>query len=180
MRGPYWIEHVRLRCGGARTRVIGNAALERKLALEVGLVGVAERDATSLDHLHERLDHLGIELRPGHASELDDCSLGADRPAIGVARGHDVVGVGDRDDARPERDFVARKAMRVPVTVDTFVVADDDVRDRAVALDPADELGALLGMQLDDLPLFVGELAVGEQDRVGKMNLPMSWSSAAV
>jgi hypothetical protein len=42
----------------------------------------------------------------------------------------------------------------------------DDLRHRAVALDALDELGALLRMELDQLPFLVGELAIREQHGV--------------
>ena len=51
------------------------------------------------------------------------------------------------------------------------MVVQDDLGDRAVALDALDELGALLGVELDQLPLVVGELAVGEEDVVGEDEL---------
>ena len=51
------------------------------------------------------------------------------------------------------------------------MVVQDDLGDRAVALDALDELGALLGVELDQLPLVVGQLAVGEEDGVGQDEL---------
>jgi hypothetical protein len=51
------------------------------------------------------------------------------------------------------------------------VVVQDDLGDRAVALDALDELGALLGVELDQLPFLVGQLAVREQDGVGQDEL---------
>jgi hypothetical protein len=56
---------------------------------------------------------------------------------------------------------------RVAAAGELLVVVQDDLGDRAVALDALDELGALLGMELDQLPLVVGELAVREQDESG-------------
>ena len=43
--------------------------------------------------------------------------------------------------------------VRVAAAVDALVVAADDLGDRAVAVDLGDQLGADLGMALDDLVL---------------------------
>ena len=51
------------------------------------------------------------------------------------------------------------------------MVAEHDVGDGAVALDAADELRALLRMELHGLPFLVGQLAVGDQDGVGEDEL---------
>ncbi len=59
----------------------------------------------------------------------------------------------------------------VAVPVVALVVAVDDVGDGSVALDAAHELGSLLRVELDGLPLLRRELAVGEEDRVGEDEL---------
>ena len=108
---------------------------------------------------------------PETRRDLGQRGLGADRAPVGVARGHHVVGVGDGDDAGAERDLLARDAGRVAAAGELLVVVQDDLGDRAVALDALDELGALLGVELDQLPLVVGQLAVGEEDVVGEDEL---------
>ena len=60
----------------------------------------------------------------------------------------------------PSGIVLAGDAGRVAAAGEPLVVVQDDLRDRAVALDALDELGALLGVELDQLPLLVGELAV--------------------
>ena len=69
------------------------------------------------------------------------------------------------------RDLFARDAGRIAAAGEALVVVQDDLGDRAVALDALDQLGALLRVELDLLPLVVGELAVGEQDAVGQDEL---------
>ena len=117
------------------------------------------------DHALEGLDDLRVELGAGDAAQLGERGLGADRAPVGVARGHHVVGVGDGDDARAERDVLARDAGGVAAAGELLVVVQDDLGDRAVALDALDELGALLGVELDQLPFVVGELAVRRTGR---------------
>ena len=64
----------------------------------------------------------------------------------------------------PSGIVLAGDAGRVAAAGEALVVVQDDLGDGAVALDALDELGALLRMELDQLPLVVGQLAVGEQD----------------
>ena len=44
------------------------------------------------------------------------------RAAVGAVAGHRVVGVGDGDDARDERDVVALQAERIAAAVPALVV----------------------------------------------------------
>src|SRR4051794_14250705 len=46
------------------------------------------------------------------------------------------------------------------------MMAQDDVGNRAVALDPSHELRALLRMKFDDLPLVVRELAIRDENGI--------------
>src|SRR4051812_48730606 len=108
------------------------------------MIGVPERHATLLDHLYEGLYHPGIELAAGDTAQLRERRLRADGTAVRITRRHHVVGVGSGDDAGAERHLLDRHLV-VAVAVVALVVAVDDVRDRAVAVDPADELRSLLG-----------------------------------
>ena len=121
-----------------------------------------------------------VQLAPGDAPELHERGLGAHGPAIGIAGGHHVVRVGGGDDPGAKRDLRERGRRIVAVSVVALVVAQDDVRNRAVAVDAADQLGALLRMQLDRLPLLSVSLRFAKRIEPGKMNFPMSCSRAAV
>ena len=107
----------------------------------------------------------------GDAAQLLDRLARGHRFAVGVARRHHVVGVRDRDDPCGERDLVADEPVRIAAAVDPLVMSEDDLGDRAVALDAGDEPGALLGVHADDVELLLRELGVGEQDRVGEDEL---------
>ena len=63
---------VGLRGRRPRRRVVAHAALEGQLALEVGVVGVAEGDAAAVEQLDEGLDDARIELGAGDAPQLGD------------------------------------------------------------------------------------------------------------
>ena len=51
------------------------------------------------------------------------------------------------------------------------MVGDDDLPDRAVALDLGHDPRALVGMHADDVPVLVGELVVSLQDAIGEDEL---------
>ena len=113
----------------------------------------------------------GVELFAGDPAQLDDRVVAGHRRAVGVARGHHVVGVGDGDDPRQLGDFVALEAARIAFAVDPLVVGEDDLRDRAVAVERGDDAGALLRVALDQHPVLVGERHVGLEDPVGEDEL---------
>ena len=139
--------------------------------LEVAGVGVAEGHAALEDDAGEGLYDPGVELGAGDAVEFGEGGFGADGPPVGVARGHHVVGVCGGDDAGAEGDLLARDARGVAAAAEALVVIEDDLGHGAVALDALHEFGALLGVELDQLPFLVRELAIREQDGVGKDEL---------
>src|SRR4051794_15548932 len=93
--------------GDLRLRVLADPALEIDLGLEVGVVAVVEADAAALEDLDEDLDERAVELGAADAAQLGDRLGRRDRLAVGVARRHHVVGVGDRDHAAQQRHLVA-------------------------------------------------------------------------
>src|SRR6476646_8994728 len=76
-------------------RRLGDPRFQRQLALEVGLLAVAEGDVLALEQLDEALDETRVELLAGDPSQLLDSLVTGNGRAVGVARGHHVVGVGD-------------------------------------------------------------------------------------
>ena len=60
------------------------------------------------EQVAEQRDELGIELRPGVAAQLVDRGFVRHRPLVRPVVDHRVVGVGDGDDPRAERDLVGR------------------------------------------------------------------------
>ena len=158
--------------GRAGQRVAVHAPLEVELALEVGVGRVLEAQVAALRGSGRRTStsspsSWAPETRRSSAI-ASACGTGV---AVGVARGHHVVGVGDRDHPRQQRDVLADEAARVAAAVDALVVGEDDVGHRAVAVDAPDEARTLVGVRADDLPVLVVELAVGQQDAVGEGEL---------
>ena len=127
---------------GAVPALIGHEAT-------VGVVAVAERDVLVGQHLlDEDLDQLAVELAARDAAQLLDRLRRADRRAVGVAAGHHVVGVGDRDHARQARDRLAREAAGVAPAVDPLVVGVDDLGDGLLALEePGDGAEQRVGLE---------------------------------
>src|ERR1035441_7138008 len=99
------------------------------------------------------------------------------RRAIGFARGERVEGRAHSHDAGRQRDLVADQARRVAVPVNVLVVVEDRVGDGAVAVESADERGALLWMAPDHGPVIVGQ-DLGAQDTVreGELAYVGNWS----
>src|ERR1700709_18364 len=112
---------------------LGDARFERQLLLEVRRLAMGEGDVLALEQLDEDLDEAGIQLLAGDAAELDDRVVAGHRGAVGVARGHHVVGVGDGDDPGQFRNVVPDQAAGIAFAVDPLVVGEDDLGHRAVA-----------------------------------------------
>ena len=107
----------------------------------------------SLDALVELAGDVGIELRVGAALDLGDRDLVRERAAVGAVAGHRVVGVGDRDDARHERDVVALRAERIAAAVPALVVQVHARDERVQELDRVEDVAAVARVLLEDLVL---------------------------
>ena len=119
----------------------------------------AERDR------QEAADDLRVELRPGARGQLLARRGGGAGPAVGASRGHDLVGVGDRDDPRAEADLLTRQPVGVAHAVPALVVLADRSTPVAQPRQQArDEADALIGVPPDGVPLVVVERAALVQD----------------
>ena len=130
-----------------------------------------KRSPLRVEQRHELVHQRRVELLARHAPHLRDRLGRGERRAVGVARDHHVVGVGDRDHPRQQRDRLAGELVRVALAVPALVVAEDDLRHRRVGLHPRDDAGAVLRVAADDLPVLLGQRRGGEQDRVGEREL---------
>ncbi len=116
-------------------------------------------------NFHERARHLRVELDAGKCHDLLAGGLGGLGALVGPAARHDVVGVGDCDDASPVCDVLARQTVRVTRAVVSLVVVLDGLGpvaepgdDRCDQPDPVDRVLA------DLVPLVVIEFAVLVED----------------
>ena len=66
-------------------------------------------DARRLEMLLERGDDGGVELRSGMRADLCDRRRGGGSRSVAPLGGDGIVGVGDEDDSRPERNLRARE-----------------------------------------------------------------------
>ena len=92
------------------------------------------------------------------------------RLAVGPGGGHRVVGLGDSEDPRLERDRLAADAAGIAVAVGLLVAVEDplaDVGQLAGAEDPAGHLG----VAADLVPLGRRERPGLVEDRVGDADL---------
>ena len=115
-------------------------------------VGSSAREAQLRDLGLERLDDVRVELRPGAALELAQrVRRGKAAPVDAVGR-HRVVGVGDEEDPRAERDLLAGEAVRVAGAVPALVVVEHPGRDGLDA-ERVEHAEADLGVPLEHEPL---------------------------
>ena len=119
----------------------------------------------------ERRDDLGVELRPGAVLQRADGLLVVERVAEGARAGHRVVGVGDVDDARGERDALAREPLGVARPVVVLVVVTYGRCDLLHLGHGGEQARAALGVEADDGALLFVERGGLEQDGVGRADL---------
>ncbi len=87
------------------------------------------RRVTLVQHDPERNDDLRVELAAGATPYLRERLARGLALVYGTFAGHRVEGVAGEDDARAERDALARQAIRVAVAVIALVAGADDLRD---------------------------------------------------
>src|SRR5439155_11527475 len=68
------------------------------------------------------------EMRAAFLSQDPETALFIEGLAIGPVRNQHVVCIGDRKDARLERDLIAAQPARVAAAVHSLVMGDDDLR----------------------------------------------------
>ena len=76
------------------------------------------------------------------------------RVAVRPIGRHRVVGIGDRNDPRQQRNLVSAQSVRIAMAVDSLVVMADDVGDLLVIVDLAQDLLADLRVLLHLPPLL--------------------------
>ena len=112
------------------------------IGMGAGLNPHVRRDGGQVDirkRPGQRLNHLGVELRPGASPQLAKAfRRRAGRP-IRARTGHRVEGVGDVNDAGDERNLGAVKAVRVALAVGTLVMQFDNRDVRLEELDAAQD-----------------------------------------
>jgi hypothetical protein len=76
------------------------------------------------DRRAERFYARRVELNSGVGVELRQGLADRNRRAIGPVGRHRLEGVGDKDDARLQRDLVAAESMRIAASVDVLMVVE--------------------------------------------------------
>src|SRR4029079_184309 len=72
------------------------------------------------------LDHVRVELRPGALTETLAGVRGGEARPVRTVRGHGVVGVAAKDDARIARALLAAQPVRIAEPVPALVTRADD------------------------------------------------------
>ena len=154
-------DRIRVTPGSAPTR-----PEQRDLGQERGHPGRppegSQRDA------HEGPHQRRVEVRPGPGDELLPGRRRRHRDLVGPGGGHHLVGVGDGQDPRPERDVLAGEPVGIAGAVPLLVVVADGVGPGA---EPGhqrfDEVCALLRVALERRPLLVVGTVGLVEDRAG-------------
>ncbi len=115
------------------------------------------------EHRHERR----IERAARFVLQQPDRALVAERLVIRPLGRHRVVVVDDRQDARADRNVVARQPLRIALAVPPLVMAEDQRRHRIRERHGGDDLRADLRMDADLLELFLRQRSGLRQDVLG-------------
>ena len=114
-----------------------------------------------INDLHERLHHHRVEVDPGLFLDQRQGALVGPGLAVGAVRGEGVVHVADGQDARGQRDVLARQSVRVAGPVPLLVVVLDDRQDGPGERDRVEDGRADLRVLLD-----LGELLLRQPPRL--------------
>ena len=110
-------------------------------------------------HIHKHGYNLRVELRAGAAFHFFDCFNSIKRLPIGPVIGDRVVGISDGNDSGFERDALSLELSGVALSVISFMMRKNDVRDVPILLRFIENTRALYRMKLHDFPLGRIQLA---------------------
>ena len=110
------------------------------------------------------IDRVGVVASAATAHELGRGLFEGERGAVRPVREHRLGRVGHRDDARFSADIIADEPRGIPGAVDALVVLADDLRDGTSEFRAFEDLGADLGVSLDQEPLELVEFARLHED----------------
>ena len=116
----------------------------------------------------------GSNCVPAHRASSAKHLLAVDALAGAAVEASRVERVGQREDARDQRDVLARQAVGVAAAVPLLVVAEDAGEDRGQAGDVAEDAVAGLRMAVDLLDLGVVEAALAPAARLRRSSTPSS------
>ncbi len=107
----------------------------------------------------QQVDEVGIELRPSAVRDLHRGPFRTPGTAIVAAIRDDIEGVGDRDEARIERDASPPQTAWVAASVPSLVVGDDALSElRVEGREWREHFRAAQGMRQDGASLARGQL----------------------
>ena len=125
----------------------------------------------AVDDAEERVDDIGMELRPAAPHELGARELDALRLLVGAPAHDDLERVGRGDDVRLDRDRVTGELLGVAGAVEALVVRPHDRHEVAQRLDRREDRPTDRGVGAHDHPLVGAQRAGLVQDRVRHADL---------
>ena len=119
----------------------------------------------------EGCDQLRIELGAGAAFEFGEGLLGGAAFFVAAVAGDGVVGIGDGDDARAERDAFGGERFRVTGAVEKFMVVQNHFADASERNERLQKFSAEGDVGLHGVPLFEIERAALVENNFRDANL---------
>ena len=135
-------------------------------------IGLKQRVPVEIEHLHERLDYIRVELCTGIRSEFILDSPKRQGLTIRPIGHHGIEGVDDRKDLRFQGYLVSPQAVRVPVSVIPLMVLDDCLSYAFQRLDRSQDIVADERMSLNQAVFLGCELALFLKNEVVNPYLP--------
>src|SRR5688500_4014563 len=122
----------------------GGSGAGSELGFKAGYGGQRDEwrhtESVALQLVEENRHEVGIELRAAQPAKLVGCPLMRLRRLVRPAVDHRLVGVGNGDDARAERDVLAAQPVGVAGAIEALVVVANDRREGARGAQRTDDL----------------------------------------
>src|SRR6266481_4572839 len=120
---------------------------------------------------HEDFDNFGVELGVGTAFELREGFGGEAALLVSAVAGDGVVGVGDGDNARAERDLFADETVGVARAIEEFMMVQNHLANVSERSEGLENLRAELNVRLHGFPFIRIERAALVQNIFGNADL---------
>ena len=110
-----------------------------------------------VDHVVHRVDNLGVELRPGVPLQFFERDGRPHGQPVRAIADHRVERIGDRDDARGERDLRRRQPIGIAAAVEALVMSANRRRVMGEQGNGGDDGAAVFGMSAHDVHFRVAQ-----------------------
>lgn len=131
------------------------AAMSQRCRIVLALCDLGQAPLVELERLDERLDHRGVELRPGETTQLSERGFIGHPFAVGAVRCHRAERVADEDDPGSQRNRLALQPVRIAAAIEVLVSGAHDDADLQERRRRGDDLLADQRVAADELPFLL-------------------------